>query len=190
MTLARRLLMAGGGSGSFTPEDNMRVVAYLTRLSNIVHNDDTKFPWDTARVMDEAYCTWAGGATDGIVIVASSWYWVHVDITTLGTDYGGASNADYTVLVSRNGITLSDTLIGAGHLRPGGAGAGLMHTGSPVYLEAGDEVFVYTQNALAGTLLIESNPSDGAPSGYLADAGPGTIGPHLILVKLSGLPPA
>lgn len=165
----------------------MRVVAFLTRLSNRVHPDDTKFPWDTARVMDASYCTWAGTSTSGIVVLQSSWYWVHVNITTLGTFYAGATNADYFVLVSRNGIALSDTLTGASHSRPGGAGASLMHTGSPVYLNAGDELFVYTQNDDAASLLIESNPTDGPD--YTTDAGPGTIGPHLIVVKLSGNAP-
>lgn len=166
----------------------MRVVAFLTRLSNRVHNDDTKFPWTTARVMDTTYCTWAGGASDGIVIVQTGWYWVHVNITTLGTFYSGATNADYFVMVSRNGITLDDTLIGASHSRPGGEGASLMHTGSPVYLEAGDELFVYTQNADGSSLLIESNPTDGPD--YTTDTGPGTISPHFILVKLSGNAPS
>lgn len=167
----------------------MRVVAQLTRLANIVHNDDTKFPWNYARVMDTAYCTWAGGSSDGIVIVQSSWYWVHVNVTTLGDDptYGGPDNTDYFVLVSRNGITLADTLVGASHGRPGGQGASLMHTGSPVYLTAGDELFVYTQNAGGTALLLESNPTDGPD--YTTDSGQGVIGPHLFLVKLSGNAP-
>lgn len=165
----------------------MRVVAFLTRLSNRVHSDDTIFPFDTARVMDTAYCTWGGGSSDGIVIVQSRWYWVHANITALGTSYGGADNSDYFVLIGKNGITLADTIIGASHGREVGDGATLMHTGSPVYLEAGDEIFLYTQNADASSLLIESNPTDGPD--YTTDTGPGTIGPHLILVALSGNAP-
>jgi hypothetical protein len=186
----RRLLIAGGGAGSFTSppeEDEMRVVAKLTRLSNIVVTEDTAFPYDEAVVLDTAYATWAGEGNP-LVIVQSRWYGIVVNSTTLGTSYSSApDNSDWLHAVGRNGITLADTVVSERHSGLSGASAQLMSTGPwPVYLEAGDELDTYYQNLVSGqtTLLVESNPTDGP--NYLTDVGPGTLSPHLILIALSG----
>lgn len=185
---SNRLLIAAGGSGGFTPntEEDMRIVAKLTRLSNIVVTDNAAFPYDTAVILDTAYATWAGEG-DPLVIVQSSWYWLWLNSTTLGTGYGGPSNADWLHAVARNGISLDNTLPGAARDSSGnGLSAQIMSSGSPVYLEAGDELETYYQNLVSGqtTLLVESNPSVGPD--YTTCVGPGTLSPHLILVKMSG----
>jgi hypothetical protein len=164
----------------------MRVVAFLTRLSNIVATENAAFPFDTARVMDTTYCTWAGGDGDPIVIVESSWYWIHSNLTVLGTFYGGPSNSDWFALIGRNGNDLASTIIGERH-HSEQTGADLMSLGSPYYLEAGDEITLYLQNASGTGILVESNPTDGPD--YTTDVGEGVISPHLILVKLSGNAP-
>lgn len=166
----------------------MTMVAFLTRLSNYVVNNDTAFPFDTARVMDTSYCTWAGTGNP-IVIVTEGWYWVGVNATTLGTYYGGANNSDWVTAVGRNGVDLAHTVISERHYHSSAASADLMSIGAPVYLYVADEIDVYFQNPNASTLLVESNPSDGLPSGYLTDAGPGTIGTHLFLIAMAGIAP-
>ena len=166
----------------------MRVVAYLTRLSNIVVDNGDPFPFDTARVMDTDYATWSETPGDPIVIVQSRWYYVGGDFTSLASFYGGPAAADWIVQLTRNGLDLDHTIVAEWVYEPttGATGRGL---GSPVYLEAGDEIQATVINSSASTILIESNPSDGVPDGYLADAGPGTLSPHLYLIALSGPAP-
>jgi hypothetical protein len=190
--LARRLLATGPAASFAAPaapeEEDMRVVAKLTRLSNVVVTEDTAFPYDTSVVLDTDYATWAGEGNP-LVIVQTGWYWVHVNSTTLGTGYGGPSNLDWIHAVGRNGVTLADTVYSQRHIGASGASAQLLSGGSPVYLEAADELDVYYQNLVSGqtTLLVESNPSDGPD--YTTDTGPGTLSPHLFLVKMSGPAP-
>jgi hypothetical protein len=173
------------------PEALMSVVAQLTRLSNYVVNDDTAFPYDHAFVLDTDYATWAGEG-EPLVVVQAGWYWVWLNDTTLGTNYGGANNSDWLHAVGRNGITLNDTVFSQRHTGANAASAQLMSGGSPVYLQAGDELRTYFQNCVAGqtTLLVESNPTDGVPGGYLTDEGPGTLSPHLFLIRMAGPAPA
>jgi hypothetical protein len=188
--LHHRLLLAARGGGSFTApvieDEDMRVVAFLTRLSNIVVAEDTTFPFDTARLMDTDYCTWAGEDAP-IVIVQEGWYVIHGNFTTLGTFYGGPSNARWFAFIGRNGNLLADTIAGELHSYSS-TGADLMSIGTIEWLEAGDEITVYFQNATGTGLLVESNPSDGPD--YTTDTGPGTISPHLILARVAGNAPS
>lgn len=191
---ARKLVIGGGGSFVDPNPHAMTMVAYLTRLANKVINDDTAFDWDTARVLDTSYASWTIGDPTKLYIERTGWYWVGGDFTTLGTSYGGANNSDWLVLVGKNGITLADSVVAERHytLAPGGAGssADLVSIGAPVYLLDTDYIQVYFQNANSTSLLVESNPSDGLPSGYLTDAGPGTMSPHLFLIAMNGTAPA
>ena len=165
----------------------MSVVAFLTRLSNIVVAEDTTFPFDHARVMDTDYCTWAG-EDEPIVIVQEGWYRIESNITTLGTFYGGPSNARWFGLIGRNGNDLANTIDGH-HRDYSDTGADLTSFGTTEWLEVGDEITLYFQNPSGTGLLVESNPSDGVPDGYLDDEGPGTIGPKFILTKVGGPAP-
>jgi hypothetical protein len=169
----------------------MTMVAYLTRLSNVVVTEDVAFDWDTARVMHASYASWSAVDPSKLRIVTTGWYWIGGDFTTLGTSYGGANNSDWVAAVGKNGVALANTVIAERHGPKVATDADLMSIGSPVYLTSGDYLQVYFQNANSGstTLLIESNPSDGLPSGYLDDAGPGTLSPHLFLIALNGAAP-
>lgn len=171
------------------------IVAFLTRMSNYVVNDDTAFPYDHAVVLDTTYFTWAGEGNP-LVCATTGWYGIALNTTVLGTQYTNGSgtpapsSADFVHAVGVNGITLADTVVSERHVSTSGAGAQLMSTGPwPVYLTAGDEIDVYMQNAVggAGSLLVESNPTDGP--NYFTDAGPGTLSPHLILIKMAGTAP-
>lgn len=181
-----------GGSGGFTVLDQhtMTMVAYLTRLTNVVINDDTAFSWDTARLMNASYASWTIGDPTKLHIERTGWYWVGGDFTTLGTFYGGADNADWLAGVGKNGIALANTVLLERHYHSSGASADLMSIGAPIYLLDTDYLQVYFQNAGATSILVESNPSDGVPSGYLTDAGPGTMSPHLFLIAMGGGAPS
>lgn len=180
-----------GGAAFVTPDPHdMTMVAYLTRLTNVVINDDTAFSWDTARVLNTTYASWTIGDPTKLYIDRSGWYWIGCDITTLGTSYGGANNADYFVLVGKNGIALANTVLAERHSPASATGADLLSIGGPVYLLDTDYIQVYFQNTNAASILVESNPSDGLPSGYLTDAGPGTMSPHLFLIALNGAAPS
>lgn len=168
----------------------MTMVAYLTRLANKVINEDTAFDWDTARVLDTSYATWTIGDATKLYCVRAGWYFVGGDFTTLGTFYGGADNADWLAGVGKNGVALANTVILERHYHSSGASADLMSIGAPVYLTSSDYLQVYFQNAGGTTLLVESNPSDGLPSGYLTDSGPGTMSPHLYLIAMNGSAPS
>lgn len=191
--LSRRLIATGPAASFPAPaaagEPEMSVVAKLTRLSNVVVTEDTAFPYDTSVVLDTDFVTWAGSGNP-LVIVQTGWYWVHVNSTTLGTGYGGPNNSDWVHAVGRNGITLADTIYSQRNSSGNAASAQLMSGGSPVYLEANDEIRVYYQNLVSGatTLLVESNPSDGPD--YTTDTGPGTLSPHIFLVRMGGDAPS
>lgn len=174
----------------------MRVVAFLTRLSNHVVTEDTAFPYDDARVLDTDYFTWAGTGNP-LVCVQEGWYGIILNSTVLGTLYENGSGTpapssqDWIHAVGRNGVTLADTIVSERHVGVNGASAQLMSTGPwPVYLEAGDELETYYQNHVSGatTLLVESNPTDGP--NYFTDAGDGVLSPHLILIKGAGSAPS
>jgi hypothetical protein len=167
----------------------MTMVAYLTRLQNKVINNDTAFDWDTAVVMDSAFAHWAISDATKLYIDRAGWYWIGGDFTTLGTSYGGGANSDWLAGIGKNGITLNDTIVMERHAHSSGATADLMSIGAPVYLLDTDYVQVYFQNPNAASLLVESNPSDGVPSGYLTDTGPGTMSPHLFLIAMGGAAP-
>lgn len=163
----------------------MRLVAFLTRLSNYVIADDTAFPYDTSVYLDTNYFTWAGTGNP-LVCARAGRYAGTLVSTTLGTDYGGANNADWLHAIGRNGLALANTILSERH--PGGSGvnAQLMTTGLQVFKDlfsVGDTIRVYYQNANASSLLVESNPTDGPD--YTTDTGPGTLSPHLQLYWVS-----
>ena len=166
------------------------IVASLTRLSNIVVANNAAFPFDHARVMHPGYCSWAGEGNP-VVILRRGWYNMAGIFTTLGTTpYGGPSNDDWIAAITRNGLALADFVVAGRHNPSNGAGADLMPTISDdVWCEVSDEIDVIFQNQSASTILVESNPSDGSPSGYLTDAGPGTLSPHLVIKAVAGAEP-
>lgn len=168
----------------------MTMVAYLTRLTNVVIADDTAFSWDTARLMNTSYASWTIGDPTKLYIDRTGWYFVGADITTLGTSYGGADNSDWLACIGKNGIALANTQIAERHRASTAVNADLMSIGTPMYLLDTDYLQLYLQNANAANILVESNPSDGLPSGYLTDAGPGTISPHLYLIAMGGGAPS
>lgn len=169
------------------------LVAYLTRLSNHVVNDGDPFPFDTERITTNAtYFTWTGTPGDPLVCVAEGWYNLRGNFTSLGTFYGGSANTDWSAFIGRNGDDLDHYVVASRKHAGSGAGASadLLELSDDVYLFAADEITVsFSNNTGAGNLLIESNPSDGVPSGYLTDAGPGTLSPHLIIETRSGPAP-
>lgn len=168
----------------------MTMVAFLTRSANLVITEDTAFDWDLAPVMDAGYAHWAIGDPTKLYIDRTGWYWAGGNFTTLGTDYGGASNANWVAAIGKNGVTLADTIVAERHEAVSGAKADLMSIGSPVYLLDTDYVQVFFQNTNGTTLLVEANVSDGVPSGYLADAGTHVLSPHLFLIAMAGSAPA
>ena len=165
----------------------MILVAFLTRLSNHVIADDTAFPYDTSVILNTGYFTWAGTGNP-LVCARAGRYGGTLVSTTLGTFYGGADNTDWIHAIGRNGITLAATILSERHTGASGASAQLMTTGMQAFKDlfaVGDTIRVYYQNTNAANLLVESNPSDGLPSGYLTDAGPGTLSPHIQLWWIS-----
>lgn len=171
----------GGGGGGGTVA---MVGAYVTRLSNVVIANNTAFTFDTEIVDTDAI--WDAGNPTVFTVPATGWWWVGCDMTSLGTSYGGANNADllYAVLKNWDGVsaTLGYMIIAERFANSNGASAHLNSTASPVYLTAGDELQLIVINNGASSTLIESNPSDGVPSGFLADSGPGTLSPHFYMV--------
>lgn len=166
---------------------------HLTRLSNLVIDNEDPFPFGVAN--EDSGEFWDIGDPTKIVIPPGQggWYWVGADITTLGTNYGGSSNANVTIAVLKNWDGVSTQLgfyCAAERFENGNSTLAYMNTLSPqlVELAAGDVL----QLVLIGggsDLLVESNPSDGAPSGYLADDGPGTLSPHFYVLRAGpGLP--
>lgn len=178
-----------GDLGGVFGVEGTTIVAFLTRMSNIVVTENTAFPYDHAVVLNTSYFTWAGEG-NSLVTVTEGWYGLALNSTTLGTFYGGPSNLTWLHAIGRNGITLADTVVSERHDADGGAGAQLMSTGPwPVYLEVGDTLDVYFQNLVGGetTIFVESNPSDGPT--YTTDTGPGTLSPHFIVTTMTGAVP-
>lgn len=187
--LARPLLR----SVQYTPEDTV-IAAYLTRLSNVVVNNDTAFPFDTARYLDASFFTWAGSPGDPLVAVRDHWFHIVGNITTLGTTYtngsgtSAPSNDDWMFMVARNGLTLADLIVAGRHNPVSGGNADFFTIDDYVWIETGDEIYLILQNQSASTILVESNPSDGP--NYFTDAGPGNLSPHLVLVAVGGNAPS
>lgn len=172
----------------------MTMVLNLSITANTTIADDTAFPWDVATVEDTSYASW-DFATDPtkVNIVRTGWYLVGADITTLGTSYGGADNADVIALIGKNGLTLDDTIIAERSDKPNSTGVGLFTVGpQPRYLEAGDYIQLYIQNVNANTTMLESNPSTPPATGsdYTNQPGTGVIGSHLYLIAMGGGAPS
>ncbi len=171
----RVVVLAVGGGGFYG--------ASIRRLANLVIADATAFPFDTAT--DDPLGMWDLGDATKLTIPRTGWYWVGADITTLGTNYGGPNNQQVMIEVCRNwdGVEphLDEDVVFERFWNKNGSEAHGNSTLQLVHLVAGD----YLQLLLTGSgsgLLVESNPSDGLPSGYLTDTGPGTLSPHLYVV--------
>lgn len=163
----------------------------VRRLSNYSIANNTPFPFDHAIVDPDG---WWDIATPTKLIVPggkAGWYWVGANITTLGTSYGGGSNLNVQIHIAKNWNGNETTLLNATvvYERFNNSTGGWAHGNSTlglIYLDEGDELEI----AFIGTepLLVESNPSDGLPSGYLNDEGPGTLSPHFYAI-LAESPP-
>lgn len=165
--------------------------AMLTRLSNRVHANSTAFPFDSAAVDPDGW--WSAGAPSRLTVPVgkTGWYIVGADVTTLGTNYGGTTNVNVQIQIAKNwngvaGDLLNATVVYERFDNANGTAAHGNATASLVYLQAGDYLQLTTFNSNGADLLIESNPSDGVPSGYLTDAGPGTLSPHLYVIPAHG----
>lgn len=168
------------------PAVNSGLVSFLTRSSNIKVSNEQPFPWNTE--IDDVGDTWDPADPTVITAAATGWYWVGVNITTLGTSYGGPNNSNVMITVLKNwdGVSIQ---LGyyvawerfANTASTSAQGNSLLQM---VHLEAGDELQVALIGATSAGLLVESNPSDGLPSGFLTDAGPGTLSPHFYLIPV------
>lgn len=161
----------------------------LTKLFNLSIANSTAFPFDTAEVDSDGW--WDIGIPTKLVVPAgrAGWYWVGAAITTLGTTYGGGSNLNVQIQIAKNwdgmvGTLLDATIVYERFDNSNGSSAHGNSTMGLVYLDDGDELELTLVGT--GTLLVESNPSDGLPSGYLTDAGPGTLSPHFFAVAAKG----
>jgi hypothetical protein len=171
----------GAGTGDFYG-------VHVTRLSNYVLTNEDPFPFDTENVDSDGI--WDPGNPTVFTVQRTGWYFVGADITTLGTDYGGASNANLLIAILKNWDGVSAQLgyyIAVERYENGIATAAQLNSLLQlVYLEVGDELQLTLISAAGSSLLVESNPSDGVPSGYLTDSGPGTLSPHFYLVWAQG----
>lgn len=158
---------------------------YITSLVNLIADADgtpSAFPFNH-EPDDTPY--WDITDPTVITVPATGWYWVGVDITTLGTGYGGANNQKVMIQVVRNwdGLQphLDDMVAWERFYNLNGISAHGNSLLQPVYLNEGDELQLILQSGGNTSLLVESNPSDGIPSGFLADEGPGTLSPHFYI---------
>ncbi len=164
------------------------VGVYLTRLSNLVIGSGQPFPFTEVRKASPGYFD-INRPTD-VTIPVSGWYWVGYEITTLGTGYGGATNRNLVIAVLKNydgqGPILDFMVVGRRFSHSNGKDAYLDSQTVPCYLEAGDTLQLVIQNHDASSVLVESNPSDGLPNGFLNDDGPGTLSPHFYVILMPG----
>lgn len=160
--------------------------AFVTRLSNVVVETNEPIRFD--HPVSDAHGIWDEGTA--LVVPRDGWWRVAVNLTTLGTAYGGPSNAEVLIAVVANwdGETPPLTSYVASerfYNHPSGRRAEINSIDQLVWLEEGDRLEVLTVSG-SGALLVESNPSDGLgedgePVGYEADRGPGTLSPHFSL---------
>lgn len=154
--------------------------ALVTRMSNLRVGNGIAFTFD-AEVSDQ-YNMWNASDPTVLTIPWEGWWWVGVNATTLGTSYGGPSNLWTIIEVVRNwdGVEphLDDNVAFErfyNGIATSAFGNSLLQL---VYLKEGDRLQVLFSGPAAQGLLVESNPSDGQPSGFLTDSGPGTLSPH------------
>lgn len=171
------------------------IVAYLTRLSNYVIDAGDPFPFDTEKITTNAnYFTWTGTPGDPLVCTRDGWYHLRGNFTSLGTNYSGPNNTDWSAAITRNGWDL-DHMVVYGRKRAGSGGgtsADAFEISDDVYLEVDDLInVVFNVGEAVTSVLIESNPSTppGSGSDYTSQPGPGTLSPHLIIETRSGPAP-
>lgn len=157
---------------------------FVTRLSNVVQPNGEPFRFDHVVSGD----LWDPEEPSVLVVPATGWWRVGVDLTTLGTSYDGPPNNDVTISVVRNWdksepFLTSTVAVERFHNDPDGRVAEINSLLEPVWLEAGDRLEVILVGGPEG-LLVESNPSDGVPNGFRTDTGPGTLSPHFFLLPL------
>lgn len=162
--------------------------AFVTRLSNV--EVETNEPLRFDHPVSDAHDLWDGGSV--LVVPRDGWWRVAVNLTTLGTNYGGPSNAEVLIAVVANWDHQTPPLTSyvaseRFYNHPSGSRAEINSIDQLVWLEEGDRLEVITVGVTNGPLLVESNPSDGLTPegeaiGYEADAGPGTLSPHFSLI--------
>lgn len=155
----------------------------MSTANDTVTNEEP-IPFNT-ELIDSAGM-WSIGDPTKVHIPRDDWYWVGADITTLGTAYGGPNNTNVSIAIMKNWDGVSTQL---GYYvayerfnNEDGASAAGNSLLQLVYLEAGDVLQVILIGN-AGSLLVESNPSDGVPSGFPNDTGPGTLSPHFFVIS-------
>jgi hypothetical protein len=149
---------------------------FLTRLSNVTVEPGEVLAFDHA----------VTGGEPVVVVPVDGWYWVGVNLTTLGTYYGGPPNTEVQISVVKNWDRTTPYLTSTVaaerfHNRDGGS-AEVNSLLQPVPLTAGDRLEVVLTSPSG--LLVESNPSDGQPGSFTTDDGPGTLSPHFYLLPL------
>jgi hypothetical protein len=187
----RRLLFAALNGAQFntgaTPVTMTGCI--INRLSNHVVSTNVVFPFGQALYDSTGGSMWTAGSPSKIVIpagVGNSKLWViGADITTLGTSYGGTGNQRVILEIVKNwpgneavNPHLNYEVAGERFWNENAASAYLNSISfHPVLLNEGDELELLVTGS-GSDLLVESNPSDGVPSGYLTDDGPGTLSPR------------
>lgn len=157
---------------------------HLSSHANDVVRNEEPLAFDTANLDTAAMFNPADPTV--LTVTLTGWYWVGVDVTTLGTYYKGPDNRNVQIAVMRNwtpGATqLNHYIAYARHQNRDGASAAGNSLLQLVPLVAGDRLQVVLIGPTAGGLLVESNPSDGLPGGFPTDMGPGTMSPHFYVV--------
>lgn len=163
----------------------------VTRLSNVTVANNAAVVFDAEIADPDGW--WSAAAPTKLIVPAGKggWYWVGADITTLGTTYGGPANTDVQLCVEKNWDGTQPTLLAScvayqRYSHGNGTSARAETLLQPILLAAGDELQLALIGPTSGGLLVESNPSDGLPSGYLTDDGPGTLSPHFFAIPATG----
>lgn len=165
---------------------------HLTSTQNATWADEEPLEFTAANEDSDSFWTVSDPSKITVPAGQGGWYFVGADITTLGTDYSGPSNDNVQIAVLKNwdGVAtqLDHYVCYERFNNENGSNAHGNSLLQPVLLAAGDVLQVVLIGS-AGTLLVESNPSDGLPSGYLTDTGPGTLSPHFYVLRAGpGLP--
>jgi hypothetical protein len=159
---------------------------HVTRRSNIVVRNGEPVPFD-AEVVDTGGL-WNKADPTKLTIQRDGWFWVGADITTLGTDYGGPPNNNVQIAILKNWDGKSTQLpFYVVYERFANRRAELAQGNStvqPIPLRAGDVLQLTLIGPTDDGLLVESNPSDGKPRGFVADTGPGTLSPHMYAIRI------
>lgn len=113
---------------------------------------------------------------------------VEVHLTTLGTDYGGASNANIVISVLKNwsgaGEYLSSTIAAVRWQNLDGVHAHLNELTQSIGDLANGDVLQVVLATTGGSVMVEANPTTtppAIPGDFDGEAGSGVIGTHFVL---------